>query len=249
MARSRRATSPRCSTPASSTGGAHAKALGRVEDIPYLQEPAAPHLRALRRDRSAVARRLSPPWRAAGPGARDRDSAPRRRSTRFWPRACAGAAAPASRPASNGARSPASRPTEIHRLQRRRRRQRHVRRPHVDGRRSLPADRRHGDRRRLGRRDAGLCLYPLRISARVPRPFSAAIERARAGGLARRRACSARAARSIIEARLGAGAYICGEETSLLGEPGGQARPGPRQAAAAGDRRACSASRPSSTMC
>ena len=50
-----------------------------------------------------------------------------------------------------------------------------------------------------------------------------------------------------MEARLGAGAYICGEETSLLESLEGPARPGALQAAAARDRAACSASRPSST--
>ena len=50
-----------------------------------------------------------------------------------------------------------------------------------------------------------------------------------------------------MEIRVGAGAYVCGEETSLLECAGRQARRGARQAAAAGASRACSASRPSST--
>ena len=57
---------------------------------------------------------------------------------------------------------------EIHRLQCRRGRFRHLRRPHDHGRRSLRADRRHGDRRHRGRRDQRLHLHPLRISA-LPR--------------------------------------------------------------------------------
>ena len=57
------------------------------------------------------------------------------------------------------------------------------------------------------------------------------------------RTSRAAAARFDLEVRLGAGAYICGEETSLLESLGRQARPGALQAAAAGDRRACSASR------
>jgi formate dehydrogenase iron-sulfur subunit len=54
---------------------------------------------------------------------------------------------------------------QIHRLQCRRGRQRHLRRPHDHGRRSLRADRGHDDRRHRGRRDQGLHLYPLGISA------------------------------------------------------------------------------------
>ena len=50
---------------------------------------------------------------------------------------------------------------QIHRLQRRRRRQRHLRRPHDHGRRSLPAHRGHDDRRHRRRRHQGLHLHPL----------------------------------------------------------------------------------------
>ena len=74
------------------------------------RETAAAHLRALRPDGPAVARRLSPPWRPSGLGARVGAWVRRRRSRKFWPRACAGAAAQAFRPASNGARPRASRP-------------------------------------------------------------------------------------------------------------------------------------------
>ena len=52
-----------------------------------------------------------------------------------------------------------------------------------------------------------------------------------------------------IEVRVGAGAYVCGEETSLLESLEGKRGAGPRQAAAAGASRACSASRRSSTTC
>ena len=52
-----------------------------------------------------------------------------------------------------------------------------------------------------------------------------------------------------LDVRVGAGAYICGEETVDAREPRGQARRGARQAAAPRDRRACSASRPWSTTC
>ena len=136
---------------------------------------------------------------------------------------------------------------EICRLQRRRGRQRHVRRPHADGRRSFPADRRHGDRRRRGRRDEGLCLYPLGISARL-RHFRRARSIAPAPAACSAAPCSARPHAFDIEARLGAGAYICGEETSLLESlegRRGQVRAKPPLPAI----RACSASRPSSTTC
>ena len=46
-----------------------------------------------------------------------------------------------------------------------------------------------------------------------------------------------------MEVRVGAGAYVCGEETVAARQPGRQARHGARQAAAAGASRACSASR------
>ena len=46
-----------------------------------------------------------------------------------------------------------------------------------------------------------------------------------------------------IEVRVGAGAYVCGEETSLLESLEGKRGAGARQAAAAGASRACSASR------
>ena len=50
-----------------------------------------------------------------------------------------------------------------------------------------------------------------------------------------------------IEQRVGAGAYVCGEETSLLESLEGRRGAGARQAAAAGASRACSASRRWST--
>ena len=66
--------------------------------------------------------------------------------------------------------------------------------------------------------------------------FSRAIERARAAGLLGPSVLGSGRAFDL-EARLGAGAYICGEETSLLRKPRGEARRGARQAAAAGDFR------------
>ena len=54
---------------------------------------------------------------------------------------------------------------------------------------------------------------------------------------------------STCDVRVGAGAYICGEETSMLESLEGKRGDGPRQAADPGASRACSASRPSSTTC
>ena len=135
---------------------------------------------------------------------------------------------------------------QIHRLQRRRGRQRHLRRPHDHGGRSLRADRGHGDRRHRHRRDQGLRLHPLGISAR-DRRRCARRSRSPAGP-----ACSASRVLGSpnafdMEVRVGAGAYVCGEETVAARKPGRQARHGSRQAAAAGASRACSAGRRSST--
>ena len=67
------------------------------------------------------------------------------------------------------------------------------------------ADRGHGDRRPRGGRGHGLHLRPQRISA--------CDRQAEGGDCADRRRASRRFA---IEVRVGAGAYVCGEETSLL---------------------------------
>ena len=104
---------------------------------------------------------------------------------------------------------------EIHRLQRRRGRQRHLRRPHDDGRRSLHPDRGHGDRRPRDRRDQGLRLYPLRIPACL-RGDEGGDRSRRAAAACSAPTCSGSAHAFDMEVRVGAGAYVCGEETSLL---------------------------------
>ena len=165
----------------------HALRLGRPEEIPFLEAPDAAHLRALRHRRSALARRLPRPWRLSRPGTRARARRRRRSSRRSPNPGCAAAAARASRPASSGGPPrEAQRGAEIHRLQRRRGRFRHLRRPHDHGRRSLRPDRRHDDRRHRGRRDQGLRLfrseYPHAIAI-----FGRAIAIARDARLSRRR--------------------------------------------------------------
>ena len=66
-----------------------------------------------------------------------------------------------------------------------------------------------------GRRDARLHLPALRISARASRARTRRSRSATRPAISAR-TCSAAARRFDLEVRLGAGAYICGEETSLL---------------------------------
>ena len=138
-ARSPPPTSPACSTRAARRRRPPAAARARSTSTPWL---AAQHRVTFARvgvDRPALARRLRGarrPGRAApGAGARPR----RRRRTRSPTPGCAAAAAPASRPASSGRRSlrGAGRP-EVRLLQRRRGRQRHLRRPDAHGGRPVP---------------------------------------------------------------------------------------------------------------
>ena len=229
------------------SGGAHPKALGRVDDIPYLAKQ-----QRLIFARCGVTDPLSlDDYRRHGGlrglGARvgARAEGDDRGGSGLGPaRARRRRLSDRHQMAHDRRRRGRS---EIRRLQRRRRRQRHVRRPHADGGRSLPPDRGHGDRRRLGRRDQGLCLYPLRISARL-RDLSAG-DRARAGGRAAwpERARLGPCVRSRSAARRRR-LYLRRRDVAPA-KPRGQARADPRQAASAGDRQACSASRRSSTMC
>jgi len=120
---------------------------------------------------------------------------------------------------------------KYNRLQRRRRRQRHLRRPHDHGRRSFRSDR--------GMTIAGVATgatkgyvyirseYPHAVAA-----MEAAVTAARRGGvLGPRVADSAHA--FDIEVRVGAGAYVCGEGNVAARKHRRQARDRARQAAAA----------------
>ena len=121
---------------------------------------------------------------------------------------------------------------EIHRLQRRRGRQRHLRRPHDHGGRSVRADRGHDDRRHRGRRDQGLRLHPLRISARHRRDGGGDRR-----GAARRHARPAVADSGSRLRHRGARRRrrLCLRRGDLAArKPRGQARHRARQAAAAG---------------
>ena len=86
------------------------------------------------------------------------------------------------------------------------------------------------------RRDEGLCLYPLGISARFQRLLS---RRSSARALGRLLGPNALGAGHAfdIEARLGAGRLYLRRGDLAARKPRGQARPGARQAAAAGDIR------------
>jgi formate dehydrogenase iron-sulfur subunit len=104
--------------------------------------------------------------------------------------------------------------TEIHRLQRRRGRFRHLRRPHDHGRRSLRADRGHGDRRHRHRRDQRLRLPALGISACDPGHEPRGRDRPR--GRDSRHLGAGLGSYLRHGNPLAQGAYVCGEETALL---------------------------------
>ena len=143
---------------------AHPLALGLVEELPYLKTQ-----QRLLFARAGITRPLSlEDYRAHGgfegltqsrrPGRRaDRD-----RGVRFGPAWPWRRGLPGRDQMAHGARHPGC--AEIHCVQRRRRRLRHLRRPHVDGRRPLPADRRHGHCRHHRRRQLRLHLRALGIS-------------------------------------------------------------------------------------
>ena len=109
------------------------------------------------------------------------------------------------------------------------------------------SDRRDDDRRHRRRRDAGLYLCP-RPNTRTPLPCSSRRSAARRRGQARRQRRGFGGKSFDLEVRVGAGAYMCGEETALLESlegKRGEVRAKPPLPAT----RACSVIRPSSTMC
>ena len=89
------------------------------------------------------------------------------------------------------------------------------RRPHADGRRSILPHRRHDHRGRRGRRHEGLHLRSVGISA-LGAKCCARRSRSRARPTGSATISRARAIRFDLFVRMGAGAYICGEETSML---------------------------------
>ena len=145
-------------------GGNHTLSPRQHRGPPLSEEPGAPHLRALRHHRSGLGRRLRAAWRLRGPeeGAGHGGRGHRRRGHRVGPARPRRRGLPHRHQVEDGARRE-GRP-EIHLLQRRRGRQRHLRRPHGDGGRSPHAHRGHDHRRHRRRRHQGLRLYPLGIS-------------------------------------------------------------------------------------
>ena len=193
---------------------ARAAARRRRRD-PLAEAADPPDLRALRHHRSALARGLPRPWRLQGPGARAGADARTRSSPRSRRPACAAAAARASRPASSGRRWRRPPPTA-----------KYIVCNADEGDSGTFADRMimEGDPFVLieGMTIAGIAVgatkgyiyirseYPHAIAA-----MNAAIAAARrAGYLGARIAGSDHA--FDLEVRVGAGAYVCGEETSLL---------------------------------
>ena len=195
-------------------GKEHALCLGLTEEIPYLRAAGAADVCPVRNHRSVISFRLRKSRRVSWPAARPDAGARghRRRSHDVGTARTRRRGLSHRHQVANGSGSQ-GRP-EIHRLQRRRRGQRHIRGSHDHGRRSLRPDRRHDHRRPRGRSHEGLHLHPLRISACVPDGSTRDSNCARAGYLGANVAGSGKS--FDLEVRLGAGAYICGEETSLL---------------------------------
>ena len=105
---------------------------------------------------------------------------------------------------------------EVRHLQRRRGRPRRVHGPQRAGERPASRARGHGDRRLRGRRQPGLPLRARRVPAGDPAPETTRSARPSELGVLgeqhRRHAASA----SDVDIRLGAGAFVCGEETALI---------------------------------
>ena len=136
---------------------------------------------------------------------------------------------------------------EIYLLQRRRGRQRHLRRPHGDGGRSPHAHRGHDHRRHRHRRHQGLRLYPLGIS-RCHRRHEGGDRRRHGGELAGRQYSGYG---QILPPRgppRRRRLYLRRGDRDA-GKPRGQARHGAAASRRSRRSKACSASRPSSTTC
>ena len=162
------------------TGGSASQGARARRGHPLSGATAAAYFCPLWAHRSAVDRRLPASWRPSGPRARiaPRTQGDDRGDSGLGPARARRRGLSDRRQMADDGRD--RRRSKIRRLQRRRRRQRHLRRPDADGGRPVPLDRGHGHRRALGRRDEGLRLYPLRISARVRGLFTR--DRAGAGG-------------------------------------------------------------------
>ena len=207
------------------TGGAHRLRLGRPEELPFLAKQTR-----LTFARCGIVDPLSlDDYRAHG-GLKGIARAQRDRSgrddrdgdaigtARPWRRGV-----PDRHQVEDGRRRQGR--AQVHRLQCGRGRFRHVRRSDADGRRSVRADRGHGDRRLRGRRHQGLRLYALGVPARDRH-----VQRG-----PRCRAARRSARRELRHRAAGRRRRLCLWRGDIAArQPGGQARPGARQAAAAG---------------
>ena len=213
--------------------------IGRPEDHPWLAGQTRITFARCGIVDPALPRRLPRPRRPGGPGAGagNRPGRHHRSHDPLGPARPRRRGLPRRGEVEDGGAG--ARRAQIHRLQRRRGRQRHLRRPHDHGGRSLRPDRGHGHRRPGGGGGQGLRLFPLRISPRQPR-----LRRGHRGGARRRRA---RRFRSGAARRRGRLCLRRGD--GAAGKPGGQARPGARQAAAAGPQGAVRPARRWSTTC
>ena len=104
---------------------------------------------------------------------------------------------------------------EVRLLQRRRGRQRHLRRPDAHRGRPVHAHRGDDDRGARGRRHRGLRLPAQRVPRTPSRTLRRAIDIAYAHGVLGESVLGS-GRRFDLDVRVGAGAYICGEETSML---------------------------------
>ena len=139
------------------------------------------------------------------------------------------------------------RPAALPGVQLRRSRARHVQRPHAARRDAASDHRGHPDRRVRDRLRTTRSSISAASSSAATRSFATALEAGARGRLRRQEHLRQRLRSSKFTIHRGAGAYICGEETGAAQLARRQARRAAAQAAVPGDRRASTASRPSST--
>ena len=182
---------------------------------PLSEKSGAADVRARRHHRPGFARRLRRAWRLSRARTRARDDrcANRRRSDDLGTARTRRRGLSRRHQMENRARRRGE--TKIRRVQCRRGRLRHLFRSHDHGRRPAGAHRRDDHRGHRRRRYPGLHLPTLRISRCARHAERGARGGARAAATWARTSAAA-AKRFDIEVVVGAGAYICGEETAML---------------------------------
>ena len=119
-------------------------------------------------------------------------------------------------------------PQQVRHLQRRRGRPRRVHGSQRARERSAPRPRGHGHRRLRRRRQRGLHLRARRVPAGRQAPEARPSSRPRSSGLLGQEICGT-TFNFKIDIRLGAGAFVCGEETALIASiEGNRGTPRPR---------------------